>query len=323
VDAAKPHQKKEDITMEDQPFQDEAPQGEDAEMALKGPRPISEKKLEANRRNAQKSTGPVTEAGKHRSSMNAMQHGLLARAVPITVGDYRENAVEFQNLLDSLRDRYQPFGAGEELEIEAIAQGYWIKCRLARWVNAITREKSLGLRGRQVDAHAEAFEEMLKSNPDRLLLEQTARGVRFILDRMDEVKKHLQDQKVSRPGAASTSLQWLIEEYPDDFAPSEETYTQLGKSVMMTPEYIQQIAAAIDKQSVRLKTLWIKRQSAEEQEIEAHIEVVAALPFEVYDEKIGRYAARNDREIDRAFARLEKMQAGRRATGRIWPNVAS
>ncbi len=81
--------------MEDQPVQDETPRGEDAEMGPTEPRPISEKKLEANRRNAQKSTGPVTEAGKHRSSMNAVQHGLLARAVPITVGDYREDPVVF------------------------------------------------------------------------------------------------------------------------------------------------------------------------------------------------------------------------------------
>ncbi len=39
---------------------------------------ISEAKLEANRRNSQKSCGPVTEAGKQRSQLNAVKHGMRA-----------------------------------------------------------------------------------------------------------------------------------------------------------------------------------------------------------------------------------------------------
>ena len=42
---------------------------------------VSEAKLEANRRNAQKSTGPRTEAGKKRSSLNAVTHGLRAETL--------------------------------------------------------------------------------------------------------------------------------------------------------------------------------------------------------------------------------------------------
>src|ERR1017187_3588824 len=41
----------------------------------------SDKQLEANRRNAQKSTGPTTEAGKRRSSLNALRHGLTGQVV--------------------------------------------------------------------------------------------------------------------------------------------------------------------------------------------------------------------------------------------------
>ena len=37
--------------------------------------------IEANRRNAQNSTGPRTEAGKQRSSRNAVRHGLTAETV--------------------------------------------------------------------------------------------------------------------------------------------------------------------------------------------------------------------------------------------------
>src|SRR6202451_1298653 len=39
------------------------------------------KQIEANRRNAQKSTGPMTDAGKEQSRCNAVRHGLAAETV--------------------------------------------------------------------------------------------------------------------------------------------------------------------------------------------------------------------------------------------------
>src|SRR4051812_30858292 len=41
----------------------------------------SQKKIDANRRNAQKSTGPRTEEGKNRSRRNSLTHGLSGRVV--------------------------------------------------------------------------------------------------------------------------------------------------------------------------------------------------------------------------------------------------
>src|SRR5947209_68185 len=42
---------------------------------------ISFKQIEANRRNARHSTGPITEDGKQRSRRNAVRHGLMAETV--------------------------------------------------------------------------------------------------------------------------------------------------------------------------------------------------------------------------------------------------
>src|SRR3954471_23072596 len=42
---------------------------------------VSEARVAANRRNAQRSTGPKTEEGKQRSRANALKHGLCASVV--------------------------------------------------------------------------------------------------------------------------------------------------------------------------------------------------------------------------------------------------
>src|SRR5882724_451884 len=48
------------------------------------------RQIEANRRNAIRSTGPSTEEGKHRSRRNALRHGLCAETVIETVEDIED-----------------------------------------------------------------------------------------------------------------------------------------------------------------------------------------------------------------------------------------
>jgi hypothetical protein len=51
------------------------------------------RQIEANRRNARLSTGPVTEQGKRRSRQNAVRHGLTAETVIDALEDAEDYAV--------------------------------------------------------------------------------------------------------------------------------------------------------------------------------------------------------------------------------------
>jgi len=70
----------------------------------------TKKQTEANRRNAQRSTGPTTDAGRARSSKNALKHGLTAKDVTLD-GD---EAKKFAAFRDDIIQKLAPVGALEE-----------------------------------------------------------------------------------------------------------------------------------------------------------------------------------------------------------------
>jgi len=85
----------------------------------------SQKKIEANQRNALKSTGPKTKLGITHSRANAMTHGLSASAI-IIMG---ENAQDYENLQQSLIDSYNPV---DTVEVELVRQMTMAAWRLRR-----------------------------------------------------------------------------------------------------------------------------------------------------------------------------------------------
>lgn len=103
-------------------------------------KPASLKKVEANRRNARRSTGPRTEHGKRTVAGNAIKHGLLAKEVVITAGDGEEDLQEFDTLLDRLWQEYEPVGVLEETLVQRIATCLW---RLARVLRAENGESGV------------------------------------------------------------------------------------------------------------------------------------------------------------------------------------
>ncbi len=84
--------------------------------------------LEANRKNAEKSTGPKTPEGKLAVACNAVKHGLFARQLILS----DEDPAEYQALVDGLQDALSPVGALEYALVERIAVTLWRQRRLVR-----------------------------------------------------------------------------------------------------------------------------------------------------------------------------------------------
>jgi len=104
-------------------------------------RPVSERKIQANRRNALRSTGPKTARGKRTVARNALKHGLLIREVVITAGDGEESLEEFYDLVERLCEYYEPVGVVEETLIQRIATCWWRLARVIRAENGEIRKR--------------------------------------------------------------------------------------------------------------------------------------------------------------------------------------
>jgi hypothetical protein len=87
----------------------------------------SEAQIAANRRNAQHSTGPRTEAGKAASSRNGLKHGMTARSFIV----FDESWDDFSAFADALRRDWEPQSAIEEEIVDRIVMAGW--CLRRAW----------------------------------------------------------------------------------------------------------------------------------------------------------------------------------------------
>jgi hypothetical protein len=132
------------------------------------------KQIAANQANAQKSTGPKTEAGKAKSSLNHLSHGFTSNLFFME----GENQEEFQNLLWDLMQEHLPASTTEQILVEKMASNHWLSLRAIRLQsmhlivsNIHEVPKELGLLIRYQTASDRAFHkahaELLKAQKER------------------------------------------------------------------------------------------------------------------------------------------------------------
>ena len=85
----------------------------------------SRRKIDSARANGAKSHGPSTEAGRKKSSMNALKYGLTARTVVLP----NENDDEYTFLLESYVEKFQPT---DPVEMDLVVEMVNVKWRQRR-----------------------------------------------------------------------------------------------------------------------------------------------------------------------------------------------
>lgn len=106
-------------------------------LSLKSNSSATNPHLAANRRNALKSTGPRSLAGKRRVALNALKRPLCAPDVQSELQARGEDPREFRRLYRDLIALFQPREPAAVTAVELLARTWWEKARRIRgWVAA-------------------------------------------------------------------------------------------------------------------------------------------------------------------------------------------
>ena len=92
---------------------------------------VTEEVVQANRKNAERSTGPKSIVGKHAARYNAVRHGLLARQILFRHDEVRQQ--EFRDFLDGLEHDLLPVGPIETMLVEEIGACWWKLQAATKW----------------------------------------------------------------------------------------------------------------------------------------------------------------------------------------------
>ena len=286
-------------------------------------------RVEASRKNARRSTGPRTPAGKAVVRWNALKHGLLAKEVVIRAGGGKESKSEFQNLFAKLTEDLRPEGMLEEVLVEKIAVCYW---RLRRVIRCETGEIRSSLDTYEFDEDVRRIEAV----NDRLSwpsltgkgcegsLVKTSAGVERMLKIIDGLRYDIHEHG-SFCESAETEMRQVFGSQEGDLGHTLSFYNWLASEEgqhkagadeeekdQLTPEQSRQ--AILDMLAEKEEALKVALDVAEETEAFKLQSDLArlSLPAEGSAEKTLRYETAIERQMYRAINQLERLQRQRR-----------
>jgi hypothetical protein len=310
-------------------------------------KPASERKIVANRKNALRSTGPKTEAGKHAVSRNAITHGILAREVVITGGDGEESQEEFDALAEELLEHYEPVGPMERKFVERIAVCWWRLGRAIRAENGQLRTRldtlsmdrtlrnedqvnlalhfSLGgmnlfkahnaadAKVPTVERHSalQAMDGHLRGHPLGLVyLTTLLEMAKSEIGRDGDISEAIRKKILLMFGFLDLSFarQFRKSSTPETKAEGQPSGCCADKETRRDPALI---LALIDHQLEKLSVL--KAHALEREKLSLDAEARSfSMPSEDATDKLLRYEAHIDRQLYRAMDQLERLQRQRK-----------
>jgi hypothetical protein len=272
--------------------------------------------IEANRRNAQLSTGPKTSEGKAASSMNAVKYGILARQL-IVQGEYvQESPEEFQSFWTEHHEQLAPVGPLEEMLVDQIVALNWRMRRVrAAESGEITLSMDAGARHRaRILAKTGETEEW--PHPDHYM------------------QKHLLElrQKIEQGGELSENAIDTIADdaegnYPSLLRRLNALHAQISSnpgnldSATLRESNQQKILDTLDEEIKKLSEQQITRRKHEADKEQAHRNC-DSIPHINIVQKILRVETALERQLFRAIEQLEKLQARRLGNNASTPSTA-
>jgi hypothetical protein len=278
----------------------------------------SDKKIETNRKNARRSTGPRTDKGKAVSRFNAVKHGLLARQVVARGHWMKESADEFDSLCRELHKSLGPVGPLEEMLVSQIVTASW-RLRRARTAEAgeiaVNGDQHWWIRrpapweqgnGHKSNALFHSLGEYFR----------TVKGTEFVMECLAELRGIVANEGelteavlkkykvyVSDPNEVVCKLEKLrdwVRKNPENLAPE----------VLLT-RHRDEVLGYLDEKIEWCKG-WLKRVQARDDAEDAARRAAAVLPSDEVVEKIMRYESALHRQLYRAMNQLERLQRRRR-----------
>jgi len=272
---------------------------------------MSPKQIEANRRNAQKSTGPKTSNGRAVSKMNALKHGILSKEAVVHGRCIKESDREFAALHQRFWEALMPVGPVEEMLVDQIVTAHW---RLRRAMKAESGEIALSVdegqwkRSRpnsqllwmQWELGGDPVHEMENSAIGNSILACWLREVRTRVEQEGELTEAaIKIPLYGKPNKLSEGLEGLrlrLSQRPDG-----------ADAAVRREENKKQALTYIDRELRRLewcKDDCVERETAEEEARQA----AAVLPSLEKLDKILRYTTMLERQQYRAMNQLERVQ---------------
>jgi hypothetical protein len=287
---------------------------------MRKPMVVTPERLEANRRNAQKSTGPKTVNGKVASKLNALKHGLLAKTVVVHGHKLKESTNEFKKLCHAFYLDFAPVGPMEETLVDQIVQAAW---RLRRVRAAESGEIALS-----VDT---GWWNREKNNPLRMILnmpqmpfsdplvtqlKNSVWGCKYLRHCLNSVHQSVeQNQELTE--VALKDFKTALRDQPDAMVKKMD---ELRAWFVTNPEKLEQEALRTRHKEEVLKFLnrkisdidyWMDRREQRENAEEQARQSAAMLPSAETLDKILRYETALERQLFRAMNQLERLQRRR------------
>ena len=197
-------------------------------------------KSESARINGAKSRGPVTEAGRRRSSQNALKHGLTAQTILLP----SEDPDEFHQLLDSYVKQFQPDGPVELDLIQDMVAAKWRLQRLALIETQLfiesmeDAEERADSRLSPIESLTDGFERMVQDNSLAFLHRAESRLERTY---SRALRNLLQLQKLRQPATPPPPRQGenkICKNEPTDPARDESSQARSSESIESTPSHL-------------------------------------------------------------------------------------